>query len=99
NVKSWIHYSEIITCVASVMLPMKLKGFVQDNFARIIDVKDSELLLHVGTSAMLGGWGSKPEQQPVKIQIEIVELPRNEKTAGTKRLLLKTTTEPIGRPS
>lgn len=95
----WVHQVEIITCVANSMLPIKLKGFVQDNQAKLIDVKEKELVVHVGASALLGGWGNRPEKQPVKVHIEITELPRNEKVAGTKRLLLKTTTEPIGRPS
>lgn len=95
----WVHETEIVTCVASSMLPFKLKGFVQDNHAKIIEVKDSELILNVGSCGLLGGWGSKPDKQPVKIRIEISDLPRNEKVSGTKRLLLKTTTEPIGRPA
>lgn len=97
--EKWIHEVEIVTCVASVMLPKKLQGFVQDNNSKLIDVNESELVIHVGTPPLLGGWGSKTEKQPVKVLIEIADLPRDENKSGTKRILLKTTTEPIGRPS
>lgn len=97
--EKWIHEVEIVTCVANVMLPKKLQGFVQDNHSKLIDVKESELVIHVGNPPLLGGWGSKSEKQPVKVHIEISELPRDENKSGTKRILLKTTTQPIGRPS
>lgn len=97
--KEWIHEVEIVTCVASSMLPKKLQGFVHDNSAKLIDVKESQLTLHVGSAPLLGGWGAKPDKQPVKVQITISELPRDEKKSGTKRILLTTITEPIGRPS
>lgn len=95
----WVHRSEIVTCVATSMLPIKLKGYVIDNHARITDVQAEELTLQVGSPSLLGGWGNKPEKQPVRVNIKIQDLPRDEKVAGTRRVLLKTQTEPIGKPS
>ncbi len=99
NQKQWIYRTEIVTCVASSMLPAKLKGYVLDNLSEILEVNENELLLQVGVPGVFGGWGSKTDRQPVKVHIEFQDLPRDEKVAGTKRILLKTTTEPIGRPS
>ncbi len=95
----WIHHAEITTCVASSMLHIKLKGYVLDNMAKILDVKEDSLLLQVGSPGLLGGWGNKQERQPVKVWIDIHKLPNNEKVSGTRRILLKTRTEPIGRPA
>lgn len=81
------------------MLSVKLKGYVLDNLSEILEVNENELLLQVGVPGVFGGWGGKPDRQPVKVHIEFQDLPRNEKKVGTKRILLKTTTEPIGRPS
>ena len=95
----WLHESEIVTCVASSMLPMKLKGYVEDNLAKIIEVKEDQLILQVGTAGLLGGWGNKADRQPVKVSILMEELPYDAKAARTRRLILKTKTEPIGRPA
>lgn len=95
----WIHDAEIVTCVASSMLMIKLKGYVIDKNAKIVDVKEDRLQLHVGTPGLLGGWGKKPEKQPVQLKIHIEELPFDAKQAATRRLLLKTRAEPIGRPA
>lgn len=95
----WLHESEIVTCVASSMLPMKLKGYVEDNLAKIIEVKEDQLILQVGTAGLLGGWGNKSDRQPVKVSILMEELPYDAKAARTRRLILKTKTEPIGRPA
>ncbi len=97
--KQWVHRVEIVTCVASSMLPTKLKGYVHDNMAKIIHVKEDALLLQVGAPGLFGGWGSKPDRQPLQIHIEFHDIPKNDKVAGTQKVLLKTTVEPVGRPS
>lgn len=97
--KEWVHEAEIVTCVATSMLPRKLQGFVQDNQAKLIDVKETELTINVGSPPLLGGWGAKSDKQPVSVQIEIIDLPQDKNKSGTKRILLRTTSTPIGRPS
>lgn len=97
--QQWICRAEIVTNVASSMLPTKLKGYVLDNAAQILEIKEDELLLQVGAPGIFGGWGSKPDRQPLKVHIAFQELPRNENVAGNKKIMLHTTVEPIGRPS
>ena len=94
----WVHKSEIIARVAKGMLPIKLKGYVQDKGAKIMNVEDELVVLKVGGSAFLGGWGKKAEKKPVRIRVEIHDVPESEQIPGTRRLKLMTVTEPEGRP-
>ena len=94
----WVHKAEITACVAKGMLPIKLTGYVQDKGAKLVNVSEDELIVKVGQGGLFGGWGKKGDKQPVKIRIEIQDIPENEQVSRTRRIRLVTATEPIGRP-
>ncbi|MEW4487877.1 diguanylate cyclase [Thalassoglobus sp. JC818] len=96
---AYVHQAEIVACVARGMLPMKLKGYVEDIHAKILSVKEEEITLQVGAPTLFRKWGKEDDKQPVRVRVEIHDIPAHEQKQGTRRLRLKTFTEPVGKPS
>lgn len=91
----WVVRQDLITNVAADLIVYKIKGFIQDVGATLITSSAKNLVVQCGTAGLLG-WGSRPEKQPVKVSINIQDAPLV--TSNSKRVLLKTTVEPVSRP-
>ncbi|WP_437201818.1 diguanylate cyclase [Planctomicrobium sp. SH664] len=89
--------AEILTCVASDMLPLKLKGFVEEHGAKILSVDDRQVMMQIGSSGVFGTWRNGG-RLPVRVKIDIHDPTGDERSARIKRKLLKTCIEPVGRP-
>ncbi len=99
KLKQWVLNSEITAQVTADLLPMKLAGFVEDNFSRIVSVTKDKVIINVGKSGFLSGWGSTPHKQPIRLTMEIHEPPADAFISRNKRILLKVVTTPISKPS
>jgi hypothetical protein len=77
------------------MLIHKLGGFVNDLKATVVDVQPERVVLRQGSSTWLGSWGSRPERQPVEIELKFE---RDQPVLGNqgKRMVIRTAVRPIG---
>lgn len=96
--RQWHFGAEIVACVAADMLPFKLKGFVEEHSARLVLVTPQQVVLTIGSSGLLGGWGRVSDRQPVRLTLDIEEMASSQ-VSGTRRIRLVTSVEPIGRPT
>ncbi|MBX3451366.1 MAG: diguanylate cyclase [Planctomycetaceae bacterium] len=81
--------------VGADMLIHKLGGFVNDLKATVVDVQPERVVLRQGSSTWLGSWGSRPERQPVEIELKFE---RDQPALGnqSKRMVIRTAVRPIG---
>lgn len=56
-------------CVAAEMIVYKLGGFLADEEARLVEAKEEEATLHLGSRGLLGSWGSTDDRQPVSVHV------------------------------
>ena len=74
----FVYRTTFLACVAAEMIVYKLGGFLADEEARLVDVKEEEATLHLGSRGLLGSWGSTDDRQPVSIHVTF-------STKGTKK--------------
>lgn len=67
--EEFVYKGEMTGVLPDEMLVMKLENFVRGEGARIQHVKKGFIRLKIGRRRLLLGWGSKPEHQPVQIEI------------------------------
>ena len=92
----FIHTAQFGACQAADMLVYKLKGFVEDHNARLLDVRSNLVAMQIGRSGMFGRWGKQPDRQPVELIVSISDGPADQH--GTRpRAALEVTAAPIGR--
>lgn len=96
---SLIHTSHFATAVAADMLVYKLKGFVEDQGARLVKVTQEQVVMQVGNAALFGGWGRATKRQPVRLTVDLETNAEGGSLRGSRRVALKITVEPIGRPA
>jgi diguanylate cyclase (GGDEF)-like protein len=92
-----IHAAKFIACQAEDILVAKLKGFVMDHRARLIDVQENLVAMRVGESTIFGKWGSDPRRQPVEMIVVLGDEQASGRRAATKRIEIDVTVRPIGR--
>lgn len=92
------HTARIVVCEASDMVIYKLKGFVEDLDAKLLDVSSDLVGMQLGRKSMLGNkWGSVDKKQPIELVVSIGEEFQVGRSA-TKRLNMDVSITPIGRP-
>lgn len=74
----------------------KLKGFVRDNGAKLVDVSSGKAVIQMGKSTFLGGWGATADQQPILMTITIGQT-ITKTASGVERKLINVDIEPRAR--
>ncbi|REJ94918.1 MAG: diguanylate cyclase, partial [Planctomycetota bacterium] len=91
----FIHTARFIACHAADMLVYKLKGFVQDHDARLLEVRSDLVAMQLGRTGLFGKWGARPEKKPVELIVAIGE--ESDGQGGRSRVALEVTVTPLGR--
>ena len=95
HINDFIHTAQFVACQAADMLVYKLKGFVQDHRARLLDVRSDLVAMQLGRSPMFGKWGKHPDKQPVELIVAIGDESAGD--GGRSRVSLDVTVTPIAR--
>jgi diguanylate cyclase (GGDEF)-like protein len=93
----FVHETSFVSCMADDILVFKLKGFVQDHGARLLDVKPNLVALRLGETALTRRWGKTANRQPVEMIVTISEYEVQRKRAATRRVKLDVTVTPVGK--
>ena len=92
-----VHSAKFVVCQAAGILVAKLKGFVEDHRARLLDVQEDLIAMRVGESTIFGKWGNDSRRQPV----EMIVLLGGERPSGLssamKRIEIDVTVRPVGK--
>ena len=83
--------------LADDILVYKLKGFVQDHHARLLDVKPNLVAIKLGETSFTRRWGRTAERQPVEMIVTMCEVESLGKRATTRRVKLEVTVTPVGK--
>jgi hypothetical protein len=82
------------------MLQIKLTGFIDEQNAKILEVSPNLLILQLGSGGLFAWGRSAPGRLPVRLTLDIKDIATHEEQPGSlKRISLKATVEPLGRPS
>ncbi len=79
------------------ILVMKLKGYVQENKARLISIEEGKAIIQVGREGLFVKWGKKEKRQPIQINIDATDALRPATTKSPKRKV-KIKISPVGVP-
>jgi diguanylate cyclase (GGDEF)-like protein/PAS domain S-box-containing protein len=86
----------------TVMMPemavYKVSGFVSETEAKVVKVSPERVALQVGRGGLLGGWGAQQHRQPVHLLLEFTEPEDAPTKSSARRVLVKVTITPVGRP-
>ena len=93
----YVHTTQFVACQAADMLVFKLKGFVEDHKAQLLDVRNNLVAMQMGRKSWRGKWGDDPEKQPVEMIVSVGEREVERKSA-TRRVALDVTVTPLGKP-
>lgn len=93
----FVHETSFVACMADDILVFKLKGFVQDHGARLLDVKPNLVALRLGETTFTRKWGRTAERQPVEVIVAISEYEVQRKRSATRRVKLDVTVTPVGK--
>jgi diguanylate cyclase (GGDEF)-like protein len=93
----FVHTTQFVACQAADMLVFKLKGFVEDHQAELLDVRNNLVSLRMGKKSWRGKWGEDADKQPVDMIVSIGEREVERKSA-TRRVALDVTVTPVGKP-
>lgn len=89
------HSATIQTCVAGELLQMKFTGFVESYRAKVLKVESRRLEIQMGSTGFLANLSrSGLERIPVRMQIEITDLPSVAQSYSSQ-MLLKVRVEPV----
>jgi diguanylate cyclase (GGDEF)-like protein/PAS domain S-box-containing protein len=86
------------TCMMPEMAVYKVSGFVSETEAKVVKVSAERVALQVGRGGLWGGWGAQPHRQPVNILLEFTEPEEASTKAAARRVLVRVTITPVGRP-
>lgn len=92
-----VHTVRLVACQEEDILIAKLKGFVQDHQARLLDVQPNLITMRLGDSTIFGGWGKNSRKQPVQIVVAFGEEEVSKRSAATRHVTLEVTVRPVGR--
>ncbi|QDU82207.1 putative diguanylate cyclase YdaM [Polystyrenella longa] len=96
SVNAMEHIQTITACTSADMIVYKLKAFLEENHAVLKEVDSEQVLMKVGRSGMLSGWGKSPERQPVQMRLEFDSQSR--KQGGHKVSEIQVTVTPAVKP-
>lgn len=91
--------TEFHICMASELLTLKLKGFIEEQKAKLGKVAPNKLSFTVGGTSLFGGWGSTLDKQPVNVTIEIREGGPDPRAATAKKHIMSVHIEPATKPT
>jgi diguanylate cyclase (GGDEF)-like protein/putative nucleotidyltransferase with HDIG domain len=95
--RAYVHTARFIACQAADIIIVKLKGFVDDHAAKLLQVSSELVAMRLGVPSLFRRWGKNSETQPVEIIVSLGEEVR-ERRSATKRIAVEVTVNPVGRP-
>lgn len=93
----FLHETSFVACMADDIIVYKLKGFVQDYNARLIDVQPNLVALRLGETTLTRRWGRTAERQAVEMIVSLSEFDSQRKRATTRRVKLDVAVTPVGK--
>jgi diguanylate cyclase (GGDEF)-like protein len=67
----FVHRASFLSCDAAGVIVHKLGGFVDDNRGKVLDCTPDSVVIRIGRAGLLSGWGKLPNQQPVRLELEL----------------------------
>ena len=61
----------VSACVAESLLVHKLRGFVEDQRAKVQSVTESEIRFRLGSAGLTGRWGRRRDDCPVEVRVRV----------------------------
>ncbi len=93
----FIHRTSFRACGAIDMIVYKLKGFVTDQHARLLDISTNRAVIQLGHGGLFGFWGAKDKRQPIQMEIEISQASPAAGSRGSgNHVTVKVDVRPIG---
>jgi diguanylate cyclase (GGDEF)-like protein/putative nucleotidyltransferase with HDIG domain len=92
-----VHTAKFIACQTADILVAKLKGFVEDHRARLLDVQEKLIAMRVGEATIFGNWGSDSRRQPVEMIVVLGEPQVSNRSSVMRRIEIDVTVRPVGR--
>lgn len=92
-----VHTANFIACQTADILVAKLKGFVEDHRARLLDVQEKLIAMRVGEATIFGKWGEDSRRQPVELIVVLGDEQISKRSSAMKRIEIEVTVRPVGR--
>jgi len=93
----FVHTADFVVREAADLVIYKLKGFVEDHDARLLDVQKEVVGMQIGRKSMFSRWGESSSRQPVDVVITMTKAEENRR-AMARKMTLQVTVTPIGVP-
>ncbi len=91
-----------LACVTSDMIVLKFGSVVREQNARLMQTAPGHVVIRVGSTLFLPFWGTKPEQQPVELEITFGPPPKDvllpQKQGASERTYFQVKIKPRGWP-
>lgn len=94
----FVYTGAFVAVVTFDMIVHKLRGFIEEHKARILNISSEAIRLHVGHGGLFGGWGKAPHRQPVDLELVLGGLVQDRNSAASKKSNIVFTIRPLGRP-
>ena len=88
--------TKIRACLASSMIVYKVRAFVDEYKAKIVEVSDSRVQLRIGSRGLVPFWGSSPERQPVEVVLEFGDDRSSISRGASKLVEIQVLISPLG---
>jgi len=92
-----VHSARFVACQTADILIAKLKGFVEDHRARLLDVQEKLIGMRLGEATIFGNWGTESRRQPVEMIVILGDQQISKRSAAMKRIEINVTVHPVGR--
>ncbi|MBX3437720.1 MAG: diguanylate cyclase [Planctomycetaceae bacterium] len=90
--------SEFTTCMMSQMAVYKVSGFVREVKAHLKEVSEERVVVQIGDQGLFRRWGNSDTRRPVMVVLDFSEPDHQPVKAASKRVLVRVTITPVGRP-
>lgn len=90
-------YSEMNCMIHKEILLIKLKGYVQEHEAKLLEIEQGKAVIQLGNKGFFSKWGKKIRRQPIRIEIDASDALKPSDTKS-KKSKIKVYISPIGRP-
>ena len=71
-------------CLAASMVVHKLRGFLEDHDAKVLDVSENDLRFKLGSAGITGRWGRRRGDRPVEVRVSVGAEHMRTRAASTK---------------
>ncbi len=58
-------------CLAASMVVHKMRGFLEDHAAKVLNVTDNEVRFKLGHAGLTGRWGRRRDECPVEVRVKV----------------------------